>query len=370
MTATAQDQPRPVERRRGFLRHVGDGPALSTFGPNWFAAVMGTGIVANAAATLPAAVPGLLAFARVVWVLDVVLLVLVLAATATHWLHHPSAARRHLDDPVMGHFYGAPAMALMTVGAGGLLVGTPLIGVTAAVTADVVLWTAGTSLGVWTTVAVTARMRAANAYAPDAAFGGWLMPIVPLMVSAATGPLLVPHLPAGLPRVMLEAACGLFFLLALALSARMTVPIVRRVARGPAIAPAAAPTVFIVLGFLGQSVTAAHTISEPSGHPALRVVAVVYGLPVWCLAIGWLVVAMVVVARKARRGLPFSLTWWSFTFPVGTVVTGTSALAATTGSDAFAVAAVALYALLVTAWAVVIVLTAGHTWTGRLLTPA
>ena len=31
--------------------------------------------------------------------------------------------------------------------------------------------------------------------------------------------------------------------------------------------------------------------------------------------------------KTARAGLPFSLTWWSFTFPVGTVVTGTSQLA-------------------------------------------
>src|SRR5579872_623745 len=37
--------------------------------PNWFAAVMGTGIVAIAAATLPLRIAGLHAFALAVWVL-------------------------------------------------------------------------------------------------------------------------------------------------------------------------------------------------------------------------------------------------------------------------------------------------------------
>lgn len=116
----------------GFLVDLEGRPALGFIGPNWFASVMGTGIVANAAATLPVEVPGLLLLARTVWVLDVVLLVVIAAATSVHWTQHTRTARGHLDDPVMSHFYGAPAMALMTVGAGAILVGEPLIGQRAA----------------------------------------------------------------------------------------------------------------------------------------------------------------------------------------------------------------------------------------------
>ncbi|MEN1889509.1 hypothetical protein ACFWBS_28150 [Streptomyces mirabilis] len=54
-----------------------------------------------------------------------------------------------------------------------------------------------------------------------------------------------------------------------------------------------------------------------------------------------------------RRGLPFAATWWSFIFPLGACVTGTSALAARTGSQLFVWIAVVLYALFVAAWAVV-----------------
>ena len=45
----------------------------------------------------------------------------------------------------MVQFYGAPPMALLTVGAGALLLGPCLIGAHAAITIDAVLWTAARS---------------------------------------------------------------------------------------------------------------------------------------------------------------------------------------------------------------------------------
>ena len=74
--------------------------------------------------------------------------------------------------------------------------------------------------------------------------------------------------------------------------------------------------------------------------------------------------------RTIREGLPFSLTWWSFTFPVGTCVTGASALAAHTGSVAFAGIAMVLYLGLLAAWVIAAVRTfRGAVISGALLAP-
>jgi tellurite resistance protein TehA-like permease len=78
--------------------------------------------------------------------------------------------------------------------------------------------------------------------------------------------------------------------------------------------------------------------------------SVLYGVPVWGFAVLWIALAAGMTARAARRHLPFALTWWSFTFPVGTFVTGTTALANHTGLPAFRWAAVIAFAGLVAAW--------------------
>jgi tellurite resistance protein TehA-like permease len=145
---------------------------------------MGTGIVATAAATLPVQWPGLCEFATVVWVLAAGWLVVLAAAETVHWARHRAAALSHARDPVMVQFYGAPPMAVLTVGAGALLLGPAVIGVHAALVVDAVLWPLGTLGGLASSLAVPYLMFTRLRAAPDAAFGGWLTPVVPPMVSA------------------------------------------------------------------------------------------------------------------------------------------------------------------------------------------
>lgn len=362
--------------RRCFRELESPKHAVANLAPNWYASVMGTGIVANAAASLPLQFPGLRAAATVVWTLAGTLLLVLTAATAAHWRRFGHIARGHLLHPVTAHFYGAPAMALMTVGAGALLLGRDMLGVRAACLIAAVLWTLGTGLGLVSAVLVPYLAFTRFAFARDAAFAGWLMPVVPPMVSAATGALLLPYLPAGQWRAtMLWCGYGMFGISLIASLIIVTL-VWSRLAHhktGPA---GMVPTLWIVLGPLGQSVTAANLLGDHAhlavaDTRALEALGVVYGVPVLGFALLWAAIALAVTVRTARDGLPFNLTWWSFTFPVGTCVTGASALASHTGAVVFAVLAVVLYAGLVSAWATVAVRTFhGAVITGRLLAPA
>lgn len=347
---------------------------LANVGPNWFASVMGTSIVATAAATLPVQVPGLLGFAQVVWVLAGLVLIAVSAATVGHWVRHPEQARRHAGNAVMAHFYGAPPMALLAFGAATILVGGDLIGQSAALWLDVVLWVLGTIYGLATTVAVPYWAFTRHDVPEDGAFGGWLMPVVPPMVSAATGALLIPHTDPGQLRLTLFSLCWSMFGLSLLASLVVITLLWGRLARHKVGAAAAVPTLWIVLGPLGQSITAANNLGTQAHlavpapfSTAFQAMGLVYGLPVWGFAMMWGALAIAITVRTARQHLPFSLTWWSFTFPVGTVVTGTSGLAAHTGDDFFTVAAVVFFLGLVAAWATVGVRTAHGVFTGHLL---
>ena len=352
------------------------GQLFTSIGPNWFASVMGTGIVATAAATLPVKPPGLHVFATVFWLLAAAWLAVLTAAWAVHWIAHRANARGHADNPVMAQYFGAPPMALLTVGAGTLLFGPPLIGLRAALLADAGLWAVGTITGLASSLAIPYLMFTRHRIGDGDAFGGWLMPVVPPMVSAATGALLIPHLPSGQPRLTMLLGCYAMFGLSLIASVIVITTIWQQLVRykpGPALM---IPTLWIVLGPLGQSITAVNGLGAvahlalPYGYAApFAVLGLVYGIPVWGFAALWAALAAALTVRAARNRLPFGLTWWSFTFPVGTCVTGTSALAAYTGATAFRWTAIAGYAALVTAWAVVGASTARGAWRGRLFLP-
>lgn len=337
---------------------------------------MGTGIVATAGATIPIRIPGLHVFARCVWVLAAVLLLVLIVAVIAHWIRHPTVARSHAYNPQMAHFYGAAPMALLTVGAGSLLVGKDLIGERAAVNLDWILWSAGTVGGLFTAMTIPYLMFTQINVEPDAAFGGWLMPIVPPMVSAATGALLIPHMSPGTGRETMLYGCYAMFGLSLLASIIVITMVWSRLAHFGTSGTARVPTLWIVLGPLGQSITAAGLLGtqaaitvEEDLADGMRVFSILYGVPIWGFAVLWIAIATALTIRTARRGMPFALTWWSLTFPVGTFVTGTTQLAVHTGLPAFEYGAVIAYVGLLGTWGLVAVRTARGGLRGNLFLP-
>jgi C4-dicarboxylate transporter/malic acid transport protein len=348
--------------------------AVRYLGPNWYASVMGTAIVATAGAGLPGDVPGLRTACTAVWALSALMLVTLLGARALHWTHHRDQARAHLLDPAMAPFYGCLAMALLAVGGGTLVVGGDWIGTRAAVAVDAVLFTAGTAVGLAAALAIPYLMVVRHRIRADQATPVWLLPVVAPMVSAAVGPLLVPHLPPGQPRATLLLGCFALFGLSL-LATFVMLPVIfgRLITAGP-LPLALTPTLFLILGPLGQSTTAVGKFADfaPGVVPApydqgFGMLAVLYGVPVLGFALLWLGLAGALVARARRQGMGFAMTWWAFTFPVGTCVTGAESLARHTGLVAFDWLAVALYALLVAAWSVAAARTARGLVSGELL---
>ena len=371
----AESRHRPLRMMKDLQR---PGHVFRDLGPNWFASVMGTGIVANAAATLPFRLTGLHTFALAVWALAAAWLVALSAGWAVHWTRHTARARGHAANPVMAQFWGAPAMALMTVGTGTLLLGRDWIGLGAAVDADWVLWGLGTALGLVTACWIPYLMMTRHEIAPDGAFGGWLMPIVPPMVAAANGALLVPYAAAGQARLTLLLGCYAMFGISLFASVIIITLLWGRLVTHKTLPAAMVPTSWIVLGPLGQSVTAAGNLAKVASlalHAApyvagANVFALLYGVPTWGFAMAWLAIAAAITLRAARKGLPFGLTWWSFTFPVGTCVTGTIGLAGRTGADLLRFGAAGLFLLLLAAWLIVAARTLHGGARGRLFLPA
>lgn len=383
MTATLPAVPAditPVATRRflGDLEHPRQ--VVEHITPNWFAAVMGTGIVANAAVVLPVHSAALTGFATVIWVLALCLLVLIGAAFTMHWVRHTDQARRYASDPVMSQFYGALPMAVLTVGAGTVHLGVPLMGQTAAVSVGGALWVVGTVIGVATAIWVPFAMMTAERRHDVTALPAWLMPVVPPMVSATTGAALLEFIPEGQARLGMLSLCYLLFGMSLILGMMTLTMIYSRLLHGGVPVDKSAPTIWITLGVVGQSITAANLLGAHAGlvfsgdqapiATGLMVFGIVYGLIMGGFGVAMFALAVAVTVRSARRGLPFALTWWSFTFPVGTCVTGLSALGVAVGSAPIRDMAEVLYMVLLTAWVIVAMRTAKGAFGGRVFLPA
>ncbi|TWS19946.1 C4-dicarboxylate ABC transporter [Tsukamurella asaccharolytica] len=360
-TTTGNRAARPA--RAGLLADLrSPWEVVSNLTPNWFASVMGTGIIANAAVGLPVQVPGLRPAAAAVWVLAAALLAVLTAGTVAHWIRYPAFARRHHRDPVTGNFYGAMAMAYLTVGIGAVLVGRDWIGATAALALGTTLWVIGSVLGLFFALLIPVLMVRGGHYREDAAFAGWLMPVVSPMVTAAGGAVLLPYAAEGVVRTSLlwfSYGCFAFTLLA---SLIVLPAVLLRLLRGPRWAPTMVPTAWIALGPLGQSMTAANGLGA-GAHLAvggdlsagLQRFGTDYGWTVTVAVLMWTAVALTLTLRTAlgtADGLPYALTWWSFTFPVGTCATGFSAMWAATGATGYAVLAIVYFLGLVTGWIV------------------
>ncbi|MEV0276083.1 TDT family transporter [Streptomyces sp. NPDC050610] len=367
MTTIAQPRSRPLSenRPRGSVRMLG---------PNWYAAVMGTAIVANAGAALPVHFWGLRAAYQVVWALGALLLVVLFVGRGAHWARHADQARKHLLDPAVAPFYGCLSMAMLAVGAGSLSVGSDVIGVSAGVAVDTVLWIAGTAVGVVAASAIPYLMVTRHKVDAGTASPVWILPVVAPMVSAACGPALIAHLPSGQWRETLLLGCYAMFGLSL-LATFIMLPVIfaRLVHQGP-LPLALTPTMFLVLGPLGQSTTAVNNLADAAhgaidgtyAH-AMMPFAVLYGVPVMGFALLWLAIATATVIRAFRNGMKFSMTWWGFTFPIGTCVTGAAGLAKHTGLHFYTWLAVALFIVLVVAWLVAGVRTLRGVLSGALL---
>ena len=154
------------------------------------------------------------------------------------------------------------------------------------------------------------------------------------MVSAATGALLVPHVAAGTSQESLLYLCYAFFGMSLLASLVVITLIWSRLAHFGSSGSARVPTLWIVLGPVGRSITAAGALGTAAALALGPPVGPALDIWPWCSAsrcgsfmLLWLPIAALLTVRARRQSMGFALTWWSFTFPVGTCVTGTSQLA-------------------------------------------
>ncbi len=166
---------------------------IRQFTPNWFAATMGTGVLALALAQLPVTLPGVQALAEGLWLLTIGLFLLFSVLYAARWVMFFHEARRIFGHSTVSMFFGTIPMGLATILNGLLLFGLPRWGADVIPLAEA-LWWLDVAMALACGVLIPFMMFTRQEHSIDQMTAVWLLPVVAAEVAAASGGLLAPHL--------------------------------------------------------------------------------------------------------------------------------------------------------------------------------
>lgn len=349
---------------------------IRQFTPNWFAATMGTGVLALALAQLPVATPALHAFAEALWLFNIALFLLFTALYTARWVLFFDEARRIFGHSTVSMFFGTIPMGLATIINGFLVFGLPRWGEGVIHLAEV-LWWLDVSMSLACGVLIPYMMFTRQEHSIDQMTAVWLLPVVAAEVAAASGGLLAPHLADAHSQLVVLVTSYVLWAFSLPVAFSILTILLLRMALHKLPHENMAASSWLALGPIGTGALGmlvlggdAPLIFAANGMPGVGEIAaglgLVAGITLWGFGLWWMLMALLITARYLRAGIPFNLGWWGFTFPLGVYSLATLKLASTLNLTFFSVFGCVLVALLAVMWLIVGKRTVLGAWRGEL----
>ncbi|MCP2073922.1 UNVERIFIED_ORG: C4-dicarboxylate transporter/malic acid transport protein [Pseudomonas lini] len=350
--------------------------AIRQFTPNWFAVVMGTGVLALALAQWPGNVPGLRLLGEGLWLFNIVLFVLFTGLYSARWVLFFDEARRIFGHSTVSMFFGTIPMGLATIINGFLVFGLPRWGDGVLLLAEA-LWWIDVVMSLACGVLIPFLMFTRQEHRIDQMTAVWLLPVVAAEVAAASGGLLAPHLADAHAQLVMLVTSYVLWAFSLPVAFSILTILLLRMALHKLPHENMAASSWLALGPIGTGALGmlllgsdAPMIFTANGLPGVGDIAaglgLVAGITLWGLGFWWMLMAMLITARYLRAGIPFNLGWWGFTFPLGVYALTTLKLADLLNLGFFSVFGCGLVAMLVVMWLIVARRTVLGAWHGEL----
>lgn len=336
---------------------------IRQFTPNWFAATMGTGVLALALAQLPVHIPGLRAFAEGLWLFNIGLFILFSVLYGARWMLYFDEARRIFGHSTVSMFFGTIPMGLATIINGFLVFGVPRWGSEMVQVAEV-LWWIDVAMALGCGVLIPYLMFTRQDHSIDQMTAVWLLPVVAAEVAAASGGLLAPYLTDTAAQFHVLITSYVLWAFSVPVAFSILTILILRMALHKLPHESMAASSWLALGpigtgALGLLLLGADAPAIFAAHGLARIgeiaegLGLISGVILWGVGLWWIVIAALITIRYFRSGIPFNLGWWGFTFPLGVYSLATLRLGSMLQLTFFDVAGCVLVVALALMWLLV-----------------
>ncbi|KPX74972.1 MULTISPECIES: TDT family transporter [Pseudomonas] len=350
--------------------------AIRQFTPNWFAATMGTGILALALGQLPFVAQWPKALGEALWFFNIVLFCLFTLMYASRWVLFFDEAKQIFGHSTVSMFFGTIPMGLATIINGFLLYGLPRWGGGVVALAEV-LWWIDVTMALACGVLIPYMMFTRQQHSIDQMTAVWLLPVVAAEVAAASGGLLAPHLADASAQFTMLITSYVLWAYSVPVALSILVILLLRMALHKLPHESMAASSWLSLGPIGTgalgmlllgndapAIFAAHGMASIGG--VAEGIGLIGGVLFWGLGLWWMVLALLITGRYFREGIPFNLGWWGFTFPLGVYAVTTLKLGSMLHLTFFSFFGVVLVLMLTVMWMIVAAKTLAGAYRGNL----
>ncbi|KAJ2353691.1 Plasma membrane sulfite pump involved in sulfite metabolism, partial [Coemansia sp. RSA 2618] len=328
------------------------------FMPSWFTVCMGSGILASSIGRIPYEITAIRVLVQLIMFPGII----------SFMRHNP---RRMLH-------YGAIPMAFGTVVTG--ICNYQFGGMSPAVVYITwSIWWISVALAAGASILLICLIVSRETHSIESVTGAWLLLVAPLSVCAAAGGSIAEYLPTNLAYLTLVISYGLLGAGG-PLTCCILVLYILRIATFKLPAHDAIITAFIPLGPIGQigvaSLSLGSLASEilPSSVPQLEAlgttmlhVGILVALLSWGSCVFWLAHAVFSVVYQRRSDvIPFNISWWALSFPIGVFATLTASLGDVLEMWYLQVNFLVLVAVLLVLWLFNMARTIVGAWTGSI----
>ncbi|CQR74919.1 putative membrane protein [Sporomusa ovata DSM 2662] len=320
--------------------------------PAWFASVMGTGIFALASKNYACYWAGLNSVAVFLWGINILLFLGLIVPWIQRWFFYKDYALRDLNHPITGQFYATMPIGCLVLAADFISFGPNYIGTNLALTIAKGLWITGAVLSL-TAAVIIPTLNYFNKATIEDINPVWFMPPVSLIVVPIAGASLIPSWPQTIQKVMLlinYISWGVGFFLFMFIA----VICFYRLFVAPILPGSLIPTLWIYLGPIGAGTVSLLNLGHASlqfMNSALIPVLNILGLIYWSFGFWWLITASVITTTYIlRNNLPYALSWWAYTFPLGAYTVATYLISINLECEEIRVFGFLCYCLLAFCW--------------------